>query len=220
MTDSSVDLPVVLAAEVESPDDVTDRRIDGVVLAGGTSSRFGAANKLLIQVDREPMVRRAARTLLESRVDRTIVVVGYEADRVRGVIEDLDVTVLENESYEVGKSTSVRVAVEALDGDAAVFALGDMPYIDPGTVDALVAAYEAGVGTALAAAYRGQRGNPVLFDRQHFGRLADLLGDAGGRGVLLEASNRALVEVDDPGVLADVDTPEVLDRLPDNDEKA
>ena len=88
-----------------------------------------------------------------------------------------------------------------------MFALGDMPAVRSATVDALVAAYRAEVGDALAAAYQGQRGNPVLFGRRHFDALADVDGDTGGRAVLLESDDAALVETGDPGVVADVDEP-------------
>lgn len=219
MTDSSSGLPIVDAEEIPATDGRGERIVEGVVLAAGTSSRFGEENKLLATVNGEPLVRRAVRTLLSSQVDRTFVVVGYEADRVRTAVEDLDVTVLDNDAYENGQATSVRTAVESIRGDAAVFALGDMPYVASETVDALLDAYEAGVGDALAAAYDGQRGNPVLFDRQHFPRLANLSGDTGGRDVLMGASSGALIAVDDPGAVTDVDTPDALDGSAESDHR-
>jgi molybdenum cofactor cytidylyltransferase len=98
-------------------------------------------------------------------------------------------------------------ALETSDVAAAVFALGDMPFVSPETVDTLVATYRTGPETALAAAYDGSRGNPVLFDRCHFERLADVSGDTGGCAVLLEGDRSALVATDDPGVVRDIDTP-------------
>ncbi|WP_336037908.1 nucleotidyltransferase family protein [Halobacterium yunchengense] len=201
---------------VDPPDARTgDATVAGVLLAAGTSSRFGGDNKLLASVDGEPMVRRSARTLLDAGLDRVLVVVGHEADRVRAALADAPVEFVENADYASGQASSVRAAVRALAGadgddasvDAAVFALGDMPYVDPGSVRALVAAYEAGAGSALAAGVRGERGNPVLFDSRHFPALADREGDAGGRAVLLDAEDAAVVETGDPGVRRDVDEP-------------
>ena len=217
MTD--VELPVVeppfeavgeAGASSEQPS-----RIAGVLLAAGVSSRYGGRNKLLEPVDGEAMVRRAARTLLVAGLDPVVVVLGHEADQVRELLSDPADSVgagldfVHNPEYDDGQATSVAVGVSALpeDVDAAVFALGDMPWVDPTTVEGLVDAYRAGAGTALAAAFEGERGNPVLWDARHFDALADQSGDVGGRDLLLSTEDAALVETGDPGVRRDVDRP-------------
>lgn len=188
-----------------------DATVAGVLLAAGTSSRYGDANKLLADVDGEPLVRRSAASLLDAGLDRVVVVVGYEGDRVRGALDGLDVEFADNPDYESGQASSVRTGVQALEAeeavDAAVFALGDMPFVSPASVRALVAAYEAGAGSALAAGYDGERGNPVLFDSEHFPALAASEGDTGGKHVLCSAEDAAVVETRDPGVRRDVDRP-------------
>ncbi|MFB6107735.1 MAG: NTP transferase domain-containing protein [Haloplanus sp.] len=189
--------------------------VAGVLLAAGTSSRFGDANKLLADVAGDPVVRRAARTLIESRVDPVVVVVGHEADRVRAALSGLDVTVVANPDYADGQATSVRAGIRAVSeagADAAVVALGDMPFVRPRSVELLVAAYRADAGDPLAAAYRGERGNPVLFGARHFDALRAVDGDVGGRRLVRESGGSALVETDDPGVRRDVDEPTDLPR--------
>ncbi|MFC7157245.1 NTP transferase domain-containing protein [Halomarina halobia] len=209
--------PVVAAAEVTAArtDEASLPSVAGVVLAAGTSSRFGAGNKLLAELDGEPLVRRAVRTLLDATLGRVIVVLGHESASVREALSDLDVPFVENPRYEAGQSTSVRAGVRAVaetDATAAVFLSGDMPFVDPETVDRLVEAYSLGVGDAIAAAHAGRRGNPVLFDRRHFDALRGIEGDVGGRSVLLGSDAAALLDVDDPGVTTDVDTPNDLAR--------
>jgi molybdenum cofactor cytidylyltransferase len=116
---------------------------------------------------------------------------------------------VENPDYDAGQATSVRAGVRAAaDGgtDAAVFLPGDMPFVNPATVDRLVGAYRAGVAPALAAAHDGQRGNPVLFDSTRFDALAAVEGDTGGRSVLLGTAGAVLLAVDDEGVRVDIDT--------------
>jgi len=202
---------------IHTPDaidgDRSDRHVHGVVLAAGTSNRFGPENKLLAAVEGDPLVRHAARTLLASAVDGVTVVVGCEANRVRNAIDGLSVSVRENPDYDRGKSTTVREGIQAATergADAAVIALGDMPHVSVGSVDALVAAYERGAGTAIALAHGDQRGNPVLFDARHFEALADVTGDVGGREILLSTGAGVLLSVDDPGVVHDIDRPEDL----------
>lgn len=198
----------------------TDPTVAGVLLAAGGSSRFGAENKLLAETDGEPLVRHAARTLRDARVSPVVVVVGHEADAVRDALGGLDgwdessPRFVTNRAYERGLSSSVRAGVDAAgdaSADATVFLLGDMPSVDPATVDLLVDAYRAGLAEAVAPEYRDQRGNPVLFDREHFAALRAVEGDVGGRSVLLGSDRGAMVETDDPGVVRDIDTREDLE---------
>jgi molybdenum cofactor cytidylyltransferase len=184
-----------------------DARVAGVLLAAGTSTRFGDRNKLLATRGGDPLVRRAARTLVAAPVDPVVVVVGHEADRVAAALDGLGVELVHNDDYGTGQASSVRTGVAAVAdrADAVVVALGDMPAVSPTTVETLVDAYAAGVGDALATAYEGRRGNPVLFDRRFFDALADVTGDVGGRGLLLE--HGTLIETADPGVRRDVDEP-------------
>jgi molybdenum cofactor cytidylyltransferase len=209
-------LPVV-TPPLHAGEQEVESAIAGVLLAGGTSSRYGDRNKLLESVadsergDEVPMVRRSAETLLAAGLDPVVVVVGHEADRVRDALDGLHVRFVENPDYEEGQGTSVAAGVRGLpEVDAAVFALGDMPYVDGASVRKLVAAYEAGAGSALAAGYDGERGNPVLFDATHFPALAGRDADAGGKQVLLSADDAAVVETGDSGVRRDVDHPDDL----------
>jgi molybdenum cofactor cytidylyltransferase len=197
-------LPVVsppFDASGESPS------VAGVLLAAGTSDRYGDRNKLLATHDGAPLVRDAARTLLAAPVDPVVVVVGHDADRVSTALDGLDLELVHNDAYDTGQASSVRAGVCAVRdrSDAAVVALGDMPFVAPETVTLLVDAYAAGAGDALAAAYDGRRGNPVCFDRRFFDALTDVTGDVGGRSILLE--NGTLVDTDDSGVRRDVDRP-------------
>lgn len=210
------DLSVVPATRIpRTVDEAARSRVAGVLLAAGTSSRFGEANKLLATLDGEPLVGHAARTLLDADLDSVLVVVGYEASAVRNAVAGDGVTVVENDEFANGQATSVQTGAAAAadrNAEAAVFLPGDMPFVAPETVDTLVRAYRGGVGTALAAAHDGRRGNPVLFDRTYFEALRSVDGDVGGRSVLLESEDAALVGLPDPGVTTDIDTPTDLSR--------
>jgi molybdenum cofactor cytidylyltransferase len=200
-------LPVV-SPPFDAPDDAPT--VAGVLLAAGTSDRYGDRNKLLATHDRDPLVRRAARTLLAAPVDPVVVVVGHEADHVAETLAGLDVEFVHNDAYATGQASSVREGVRAVPdrADAALVALGDMPFVAPATVALLVDAYAAGAGDALAAAHDGRRGNPVCFDRRFFDALTDVTGDVGGRSILLD--HGVLVDTGDPGVRRDVDEPSDL----------
>lgn len=208
---SDPNLPVVDPADLGPP--TRNGPVIGVLLAAGLSERYGGQNKLLVDIDGEPMVRRAARTLTENGLDAVIAVVGHEADRVARALEGLPIDVVENPDYAAGQSTSVAVGTRQARAAGAVavcYLPADMPWVRPSTVDALVEAYRAGAGDPLAAAAGGQRGNPTLFDSRHFDDLEAVTGDVGGRGIILSDPNAVLVETGDGGVVRDVNEPSDL----------
>jgi len=197
--------PADLALDARS-----DRAVHGVVLAAGQSTRYGRENKLLDALDGTPLVAHAVETAVGSAVDGVTVVVGHEADAVRTALGEFDVAVRTNEAYAAGQSTSLACGVDAArerDAGGVVVLLGDMPHVSVGTVDLLCAAYAGSAYDALAAAFEGKRGNPVLFDGAYFDALADVEGDVGGREILLERADAVAVETGDPGVLQDIDRP-------------
>jgi molybdenum cofactor cytidylyltransferase len=222
MADENAELPVVTPEQSGTTPADSPTRTAGVLLAAGRSSRFGKSNKLLTTIDGTPIVNRAAETLRDSAVERVVVVLGHEAAAVQDTLGELAVETVNNDRYDEGQATSVATGVRALrsgpDVDAAVFALGDMPAVAPASIDTLLAAFDNEVGTALAAAYEGVRGNPVLFDHSHFDTLAAVEGDTGGQNLLFETDAAALIETGDPGVCADVDEPADIDELPSIDE--
>lgn len=205
-------VPVIDVTEHDETDtESTEQIIGGVVLAAGMGTRYAAGNKLLETIDGEPIVRRAVQTFLDSALDSVVVVIGHETDAIRSTLDGLDTDVVVNTNYEAGQSTSMRQGVEVArerDWDAVVFGLGDMPFIRSGSVDLLVRADNVTDYTILAAAYDRKRGNPTLFDAVHYDTLSQIEGDTGGRPLIIESNETALIETDDPGVVRDIDTVE------------
>ncbi len=190
-------------------------RVAAIVLAAGQSSRMGA-NKLLAGVGGQPMIRRTVAAMRQA-ADQTIVVTGRDAGLIEAALDGLPVTFVHNAQFAEGLSTSLKAGMEELppDTDAAVIALGDMPLVQPDAVRRMIAAYSPAEHRSIVVpVFRGERGNPVLWGRQHFDALKHLEGDRGAR-VLFEGLSDEIVEVSmpDDGVLRDADTPEALDRL-------
>lgn len=188
-------------------------RIGAVLLAAGESQRFERGNKLLATVDGTTIVRRAAETLLAADVEDVVAILGYDEAAVRESLEGLDVDLRVNPEFEAGQSTSVREGVAVArerEWDGTVFALGDMPFVAPESVAALLEQYASGNGSIFAAGYEGKRGNPVLFDSEHYDGLADVSGDKGGRELVENHPDARIVETGDPGVTRDVDYEEDL----------
>lgn len=188
----------------------------GVLLAAGRGTRFEDGSKLLASVEAaseagatgpELMVRLATRRLVDSPVGTATAVLGHEATAVERALEGLEIETVRNPDYESGQSSSVAVGVEwarERDADAVLFALGDMPWVEPETYRRIVDRWQETEASIVAPEHDGQRGNPVLFGAVHFDALAAVSGDIGGRE-LIEQHPVEWVAVDGPGIHRDVD---------------
>ncbi|MEM9692764.1 MAG: nucleotidyltransferase family protein [Myxococcota bacterium] len=192
-------------------------RIAAVVLAAGRSSRMGTLNKMFVDVDGQPMVQRVVETMGRSAVGEVVVVTGHDSEALRRAVLSARVTrpvrFVHNPEYAEGLGTSVRAGAGAIDGcRAGVFALGDMPLVRTAHVDALILLFRSeGEPSIVVPTFRGRRGNPILWGERHFTEMKKLSGDTGARHLLENhAASVAFCEVDDAGVLLDVDTPEAL----------
>lgn len=189
-------------------------RVGAVVLAAGFSRRMGEANKLLAPIDGAPMIARCVDAVLASRARPVVVVTGHEAVRVRAALAGRHLVFAHNPAPEAGLSASLRTGIAALGDelDGALVCLGDMPWVRPEHIGALIAAFEASGGRSICVpAFAGRRGNPVLWPARHFAEIAALRGDCGARERLAaHADEVCYVPVADAGVTLDVDTPDAL----------
>jgi molybdenum cofactor cytidylyltransferase len=189
-------------------------RIAALILAAGQSRRMGEINKLLIEIDGKPMVRRVAETVLASAASPVVAVLGHERDRVRAAFGGTKVRCIYNPDFAGGISTSLKrgLATLADDVDGVLICLGDMPLLGSGEIDRLIAAFNPTEGRAIIVpTRRGKRGNPVLWARRFFPEMQEIAGDVGARhliGAYPEAV--AEIEMDGEGVVLDIDTPEAL----------
>lgn len=190
-----------------------ERTIAGLLLAAGGSRRF-KSQKLVAPHRGVALVEHAAMRL-RAATDRVIVVVGHDADAVRGVLSGFDLRIVENHEWEQGLSTSIRCGLKAMPDEieAIVVAVGDQPGLDPGVIRSVIARWRDTGVPIVSASYRGERGHPVLFARSVFAELLELQGDAGAR-LLIERSPERVSYVDvDAAMPPDVDTSEQLAAL-------
>ena len=188
-------------------------RIAGVVLAAGISSRLGA-NKLLLRLDSEPLVRRAARQAVEAGLSPVIVVLGHEAERVAPALAGLTVETVINPGYRAGMHGSMQTGIEHVPGDcaAAVVLLGDMPLVTAAMIAGLAERFRRGAEPLVLSLYGEVQAPPTLYARSLFPAIARA-GAGGGREIVLAHRSEA-AEIRWPGpLLADVDRPEDAARL-------
>jgi molybdenum cofactor cytidylyltransferase len=178
-----------------------------VVLAAGGSTRLGRPKQLL-ELDGEPLVRRAARRASEAGFDPVVVVVGAEGEAVARALGEAFVAV-RNPRWSTGAASSIRRGVEALcaarpDVDGALLVTCDQPLVEARHLVALRAAL--GPDQLIAASrYAGTLGVPALFSRAVFGELFALTGESGAKRVVMRDLRR-VAEVELPEAGRDVDT--------------
>ena len=162
----------------------------GVLLDGALGAAFAAPVwRVTVVSGADPQVPIAAQAWAAAR--------GFEP-RLR---------LIHAQAHEEGISASLRAGVGALAPDCqGVFIfLGDMPLVPKFLALQLARALAAGA-LAAAPSFRGRRGHPVLFSRALFHALGDSVGDEGARSALAGiGQGLSLIEVEDPGVLTDVD---------------
>jgi molybdenum cofactor cytidylyltransferase len=178
----------------------------GLVLAAGRSTRMGRP-KQLAELDGRPMLEHVLAALEAAPLDRVVVALGAHAGSVLERVDLHGAQPLVVEGFEAGMGHVLARSVEALgEVDALVVCLGDQPLVGPEVVAGLVAAWRAGAGPVVSAAYGGRQGNPKLFDRSVLGELSGLGGDTGARDLLAAHPEWvAVVEVGTIGDDADVD---------------
>jgi molybdenum cofactor cytidylyltransferase len=189
--------------------------ISGIVLAAGTSSRFGST-KQLVSVAGRPLAQHSIDALADAEVDEVIVVTGHHADAVEAaLLLPPHGRFVRNPSYRDGQATSLAAALHEVgdSSEAAVVLMGDQPDVAPEVVRALIAGFRETRSQIVRAAYRDGPG-PSLLSREIYGEAGHLSGDVGAR--MLAASHPEWVyEVRiDADVPRDVDTPQDLPESP------
>lgn len=183
-----------------------------IILGAGRSERFGPQNKLLHTFNGAPIIRRTVEAVLGANLAEVIVVTGHDADNVEPALAGLAVTCVRNATPWAGMGTSLAVGANAVKpGRNALFVmLGDMPKLKSSTLTLMLKDFNPTSGRDIAVPItEGRRGHPVLFGPRHFPQLCALTGDDGARQILKDHPERVqAVNVDDPGTLFDIDTPE------------
>lgn len=186
----------------------------GIILAAGSSARFGSPKQLL-DWKGKPFVRHVTETALHSGLEPVVVVTGHHHAEVESAVADLPVKLVHNPEHAAGQSTSIRAGLGALPkkSGSAIFFLADQPQIPVEVVRALTEAHTESLSPIVAPlVLEERRANPVLFDKSTFRDLLAITGDKGGRAIFDKHRVEYLPWHDDI-LLFDVDTPEDYARL-------
>lgn len=190
--------------------------IAGLILAAGESSRMGR-DKALLTYGGRTFLETIISTLREAGIERVAVVLGHHAAEIQQAVKFEGVEVVVNFKYRHGQTSSLQVGLRALEGvnpEAVVLCLVDQPLVSVETVKKLVEVFEKSKCAVVIPTFQGQRGHPVLIGRELFAEIL-ALGPGEGANTVIRRRHDAtkFVEVEDRGVLLDIDDPETYRRL-------
>ena len=188
--------------------------LEGIILAAGESRRMGYP-KPLLEIGGRSFIEHIAETML-AVVPRLVIVLGAHRERVRAAIpRDERIAIVENPHYSRGQLSSLKVGLAVVEPDSsgALVHLADHPTVRVETFKAVVDAYNRSRKPIVIARHDGHRGHPVIFDRALFGELLSAPEEEGARHVVnADPARVEYVDLPDPGINLDLDTPSDLAR--------
>lgn len=196
--------------------------IAAIVLAAGSARRFGSDKRRHL-VDGVPMLTKTLTTYREV-LDRVAAVIRPGERQIAELVTAAGCEVVEAADAAAGQSRSLAAGVLALtsghtadhapvrtrpvaEPEGLLIGLADMPFVKAETLGRLVDAMNAHPEAIVRPRCRGRGGNPIGFPARLFDELTRIEGDTGAREIVARAEDLLLVEVDDGGVLDDVDRP-------------
>lgn len=186
-----------------------------VVLAAGAGRRAGR-NKLLYEVDDEPLFLRAVRAAIHSEAGPVFVIIGDHAAEFEEALENIDVNVIYNPAYRSGIKTSINLGLKSVPNfcDGVLLLPADMPNITPQFINKMIKQFDKKTEKqVVTAALNGVKSNPVIWSRSLYD-VADLVPEnAELRPVLIEHSDYTKTVKGDEYILLDVNYPNDLEQL-------
>ena len=184
-----------------------------IYLAAGLSSRYGS-NKLLAEVNGKPMYRHLLDILTvmkEEEPHRFELVVVTAYDEIEEALQGLPLKVVRNHHQELGTSHSIKLGLEACGEigrhDHVMFAVADQPYVQEDELFGFIHMYKRSYKGIGVLCWKGEMGNPVIFQGQFVPELMALTGDVGGKAVVkAHLSEVFQYEADSEMSLRDIDT--------------
>ena len=184
--------------------------ISAILLAAGQSERMGGENKLIKIINNQPLIKNSINNILESNIDELIVVVGYQEEILKKLInKNKKVKIISNKNFKRGMASSIKEGLKHLSKKTEYFfiSLGDMPNISKQIYNSLIKSRNN--NKIIIPTYKGQRGNPILFDKSMKEVIINVEGDVGAKKIINMYDKKIFTfETNDQSIIQDFNTQE------------
>ena len=182
--------------------------ISAILLAAGQSKRMDGENKLTKEIKGIPLIKLSVKNILASSVDELIIVLGYQKEIIEKLIDKNEkIKFIFNKDFESGIASSIKTGLDNLSEKTEAFfiCLGDMPMVNHDIYNQLIKSKDN--KEIIVPTYKGQQGNPVLFDKSMKEKIMIITGDVGAKKILELNKDKILnLEINDQSITKGFDT--------------
>ena len=184
--------------------------ISAIILAAGQSKRFGSDNKLIKKYNKKYLINHIIGTLIKSKVNKIIVVLGFQKSKVRKItIKNKKINFVFNKNYKSGMASSIKTGLKEISKRSIGFLIvqADMPLISKKIIDSLCYSIRNNNKEIVAPIYKSNMGNPIGFKRSMTRILNKTSGDSGAKKMIKRnKKNLSLISVNSKSIFKDFNT--------------
>jgi CTP:molybdopterin cytidylyltransferase MocA len=186
---------------------ISPSNLAGIILAAGYSSRMHQF-KPLLPLGKSTVIETAIDGFIEAGIGNIVVVIGHNAEALKPLLDHKKIQWVYNSRFDEGMFTSILAGLNALEKSVHGFLLlpADIPLVKKKTINQLCEAFDSSNKDIIYPVYLGRRGHPPIISAKMFPEILKYDGTGGLKALLKTYGDRAFhVEVDDEGVLLDMD---------------
>ena len=176
--------------------------ISSILLTAGQSKRMNGKNKLTKEIQGIPLIKLSAKNILASSINELIIVLGHQKEIIEKLIaKNEKIKIVFNKNFESGMASSIKTGLNHLSEKSEAFfiCLGDMPLVNHNIYNQLIKSKNN--KEIIVPTYKGQQGNPVLFDKSMKEKVIDISGDVGAKKILELNKDKILnLEINDQSI--------------------
>ena len=158
--------------------------IKAILLAAGQSKRLKGENKLIKKFKNKPLINHVLNSLVKSKVNKIIIVLGYENKKLRKIIKKNNKNIfVMNKKFKSGISTSIKSGLRKISKNDEGFMVvqSDMPFIKSSDINKVYNSIKKGKSLVHVLKFRNKVGNPIGFDISVINKFKKIKGDVGAK---------------------------------------